>query len=79
MADGREFDDLEGFRQLILEDESIIAKAVAEKLVTYGTGAPVRFADRAQLDAIVERAANHNYGYRNVLHEVVQSDLFLSK
>lgn len=79
LADGREFDDLEGFRQLMLHDEAPLAKAVAEKLVAYGTGAPVRFADRAELDAIVERAAKHNYGYRSVLHEVVQSDLFLSK
>jgi hypothetical protein len=39
----------------------------------------VRFADRAAVEKILQRASAHDYGVRSVLEEVVQSELFLTK
>jgi hypothetical protein len=54
LADGRKFEDLEEFQDLILDQPETLAKNVAEKLLTYGTGAPVTFADRKATLEIAE-------------------------
>jgi hypothetical protein len=45
----------------------------------YATGAPIRFADREPLEQILERASSSHYGVRSLIHELVQSELFLNK
>ncbi|HWA99732.1 MAG TPA: DUF1592 domain-containing protein [Pirellulales bacterium] len=79
LADGRHFADVEGFRSLLSADPRRLARCVAEKLVTYGTGAPISFADREAIEQIVDRAADDNYGFRSIVHAVVESPLFLTK
>jgi len=45
----------------------------------YGTGAEIQFADREVVEALVARSREKNYGFRSLLHEIVQSRLFLNK
>ncbi len=79
MADGRPFQDIAGFRELVLADQAALARNVAEKLLTYGTGASIRFADRPTVDAIVAETAQADFGFRSLVHAVVASPIFLSK
>ncbi len=79
LPDGREFDDVDEFRTLIVAQPQQLARNVAEKLLVYGTGAPISFADRQAIDDIVEQAAAQNYGFRSILEAVVASPVFLSK
>jgi hypothetical protein len=79
MADGRPFADLAGFKQLLLADPDQLARNLAAKFVTYATGAGISFADRTELDAIVQRAKARNLGVRTLLMEVIQSPLFTHK
>ena len=79
LPDGRKFRDIREFKQLLLADEKQIACNLARQLTVYATGAPVRFADREQVDAILERASSSHYGVRSLIHELVQSDLFRNK
>ena len=79
MADGREFDDFHGFCKLLADDPRPIARNFAEKLMVYGTGARISFADRDVIDRIVEKTADDHYGLRSLLHAVVSSPTFLSK
>ncbi len=79
LPDGRPFSDVKEFKQLILTDESSIARNVAKQLVVYATGAPVRFSDREELENILERASKRQYGVRTLVEEIVRSDLFQSK
>jgi hypothetical protein len=67
------------FKRLLLEDEKPIARNLARQFIVYATGAPVRFADRAAVERILDRASAKGYGVRTLLHEVVQSELFLNK
>lgn len=39
----------------------------------------MRFSDQPEIEAILQRAAPGRYGLRTLVHEVVQSPLFLSK
>lgn len=79
MADGRSFKDVNEFKQFVLADLQQIARCVTEKLVVHLTGAPIQFADREVIEAIVQRAAPGNYGLRTLLHEVIQSRVFTHK
>ena len=79
MADGRAFKDVDEFKRIALSDPRQLARCVTEKLVVHLTGAPIQFADREVVEAIVERAAATDYGLRTLLHEVIQSRLFTHK
>lgn len=79
LADGRAFDTFDEFRNLICADVRPIARNFAAHLLVYGTGAPIGFADRDDLDAIVDRAADSNYGLKSLFKAVVTSEPFLNK
>ncbi len=79
LADGRHFDNLNQFKELILADPEQLAHNVAEKMLTYGTGAPIGFADRDELKRAVHRAESTDYGMRSLLVECVCSEIFLTK
>jgi len=79
MPDGRAFNDVDELRALLVAEPERLAQAFAQHLATYATGGEVTFADRAQLAAIVERTKPAKYGIRSLIHEVVQSQLFLHK
>ena len=79
LADGRKFADIREFKQLLLTDETQLARNLAKQLTVYATGAPVRFSDRAEIEKILQRANTSRYGVRTLIHELIQSDLFLKK
>jgi hypothetical protein len=79
LPDGRKFSDVRELKRLLLDDDKQIARNVVQQLTVYATGAPVRFADRAQISHILDRAQASDYGMRTLVHELVQSDLFKSK
>jgi hypothetical protein len=79
LPDGRPFQDVREFKRLLLADEEPIARALAKQLVTYATGAPVRFSERTRLESLLQRAAPRGYGVRTLVHELIQSDLFQMK
>jgi len=78
-ADGRPFADLAGYKKILLENPDTIARALAVKLAIYGTGRGLEFCDRAEVDRITLAVAAKNYGFRDLVHEVIQSKLFLYK
>jgi mono/diheme cytochrome c family protein len=79
LPDGRTFKDVRDFKRLLLADETQIARNLAQQLTVYATGAPIRFADRAAIEKIIEGARAQHYGVRSLVHQIVQSDLFLDK
>lgn len=79
LTDGRTFADIRQLRRLLLTDERQITRNLASQLITYGTGAPVRFGDRPQLEKILDQAKPSQYGVRSLIEAIVLSDLFRSK
>jgi hypothetical protein len=76
LADGRSFASFVEFRRLVAAEPRRLARGLARQFVVYATGAPVGAADQAELEAIVDRAAAHDYGVRTLVQEVVASRLF---
>ena len=79
LPDGRTFQDIRDFKTLLLANPDQIARTITSKLLTYASGAPVSFADRAQIERIVETTRDSDHGFRALIHAVVQSPLFHSK
>jgi hypothetical protein len=79
LSDGRSFQNIDDFKKLLLANPRDIARNLVEQMVVYGTGAPVSFADRAAVEAVLDRTASRRYGVRSLVHEIVESPLFLKK
>jgi hypothetical protein len=79
LADGRAFNDIHGLRTLLLQNEDTLARNVARQLLIYATGAGIRFADRAAVEAIVAKTKPTKHGLRALVQEVVASELFQTK
>jgi hypothetical protein len=79
LPDGRKFADVREFKRLIMEQQDQVAEAIIGKLLTYGTGAGVQFADRWVVEDVLKKAKAQNLGLRTIVHEVVQSSVFGSK
>jgi hypothetical protein len=79
MPTGEPFANVDEFKQLLLKDKDQLARALTEKLLTYATGAAPESTDKAEIEAIVKRVREKNYGFRTLIHEIVQSKLFQTK
>ena len=64
---------------MLLEDKDQLARNLAHKLIVYSTGAEIQFADREVVEDIIAKVRAKNYGFRTLVHEVVQSRVFLNK
>ena len=79
LQDGREFAGFREFRELLADQQPLLARALTMKLLTFATGRELGFSDRDAVDRIVATAAANDYGVRDLLYLVVESDLFRSK
>lgn len=79
LPDGRTFTGIRDFKKLLLESSDQVLLALTKNLVTYGTGAPVTFADRSAVAAIVEKTKAQGSGLRTLLAEVIVSPIFQTK
>jgi mono/diheme cytochrome c family protein len=79
LKDGREFRDLAEFKQLLLADPDQVTRAVAQKLLVYGTGGALEYGDQPEVEKIVATAKGQRHGLRSLVHAVVASPLFQTK
>jgi hypothetical protein len=79
LPDGRPFRNIDELKKLLLEDKDQLARSLTEKLLIYATGRGLRFSDRALVKEIVARSRSRNFGFRSLIHEIVQSQMFLDR
>ena len=80
ISTSRTFKDIREFKQLLLtHEERTVARNLVGQLATYGTGAPIGFSDRKQVEEILDRTRSSGYGVRDIVHGIVDSDLFRKK
>ncbi len=79
MPGGQKFRNIDELKQLLLKDKDQLARAMTDKLVTYATGAAPTAADKPEVDAIVHKIQEKDYGFRTLVHDIVQSKLFQNK
>lgn len=78
-AGGEPFKDIDDYKKLLLRDPDQLTRNLAEKLLIYGTGATLQFADREAIEEIVAQARSKQHGFRSLIHAVVGSRVFQTK
>ena len=64
---------------MLLEREQQFAHCLTEKMLTYATGRLLEAGDRGEVDSIVAELKGKGNRLRDLVHLVVQSELFLNK
>ena len=77
--DGKAFKTIDDYKKILLEDKDQLARNLTAKLLIYATGADIQFADREVVEQIVAAVRKKDFGFRTLIHEVVQSRAFLNK
>ncbi|MCM8534163.1 MAG: DUF1592 domain-containing protein [Lentisphaeraceae bacterium] len=75
---GKKFDNIEQFKKIVMSDHKQITKHFLKNLITFATGSSIQFADRHELNKIVDQSKS-NDGVRTLIHQVTQSKLFRNK
>jgi hypothetical protein len=79
LPNGRQFQNIAELKECLLDDQEQIARNLVQQLTVYATGAPIRFSDRPAIAEILARAKPQGYGVRTLIHELVQSEIFLNR
>lgn len=79
LPDGREFRDIRELKKLLARDPDVLARNLLQRWMVYATGAPVRFGDRAEVEAILGKTRAGGHGLNSLIREWVVSDLFQRK
>lgn len=78
-AKGEKFSGIREFKTHLLADTQQIARHLVSQLVVYSTGGEIQFADRDDIETILDRTRKADFPLRTIIHEVVQSPLFRNK
>jgi hypothetical protein len=77
--EGKAFQGIDDYKRILLADKDQLARSLAQKLLIYATGADIQFADREVIEDLVRKCRARDYGFRSLVHEVVQSRAFMNK
>jgi hypothetical protein len=76
LIDGRSFRDVRELKALFAGNSRGLARNLLRQFVVYATGTPVRFADRAEVERILDSCAGDGYRVRDLLYGLVESPVF---
>ncbi|MEM7013622.1 MAG: DUF1588 domain-containing protein, partial [Verrucomicrobiota bacterium] len=76
---GDEIADIIAFKAMLRERKPLVVRCLTEKLLTYAVGRQLQTVDRGEVDRIVEELSQDGDRLRDLIHLVVQSEIFLTK
>ncbi len=79
LPSGETFDGYREFRDYLALRQEVLARTLASKLLTFATGREMGFSDRDEIERIVAESKSQGYGIRDLIHLVVQSEIFRRK
>lgn len=79
LPDGRRFQNVIGFKRLLLDRRRQFATALTAKLLAYATGRRTGPSDRPTIDRIVKESAERHNGFRDLIISVATSRRFRMK
>ncbi|MCM8531511.1 MAG: DUF1585 domain-containing protein, partial [Lentisphaeraceae bacterium] len=68
--------DLDGLNQVLLKRHDQFTKALTEKLMIYALGRKMTFRDHEEIERIAHLKPIHQYGFRDLVIEIVKSKTF---
>lgn len=76
LLDGSKFGNVRDLKAILMNDPRLLARNLVHHLALYATGTPVRFADRPEVEAILDRTADQGYRVRDLIEELAVSEIF---
>jgi len=70
------FENFEQFRQILLQQQHLVYQNMASQLARFALGRNLTFADRDDLQTVVNQTQANNAGMRTMVHAIIQSPLF---
>ena len=77
LADGRSFNDVHALKAIFKSNPRQLARNLLHQFTVYATGTPVRFADRREIEMILDACAKDGYRVGDLLRALVQSKIFV--
>jgi hypothetical protein len=75
-SDGEEFANIVQFKKLLASKDDLVVRHLATKLLSYATGRQIEALDRPELDELLAQSAQNGHHVRQLLHFIVQSEIF---
>ncbi|MGI9472856.1 MAG: DUF1592 domain-containing protein, partial [Rubripirellula sp.] len=79
LPDGTSISGSSDIKTYLLDRPEQFTRCLCEKLFIYALGRRLSFADRGDIDRIVSEMPKLNYGFRDLIHQIVASEAFHSK
>lgn len=79
LDDGRSFNDVHALKAIFKANPRQLARNLLHQFTLYATGTPARFADRREIEAMLDVSAKDGYRVRDLIHALVQSKIFLGQ
>lgn len=76
MPDGEAVNSIQDFRRILAANPDQLSRNLAKKLLTYALGRKMSFSDRPAVEEIVRQTRQQKYGFRSLVHTIVQSPTF---
>ena len=77
LADGRSFTGVRELKALFAANPRQLARNLLQQFTVYGTGTPVRFSDRAEIEQMLDACSAGGYRARDLLQAFVRSRIFI--
>ena len=79
LLDGRTFRDVHELKSILAANPRQLARNLLHQFTVYATGTPVRFSDRAEIEAMLDACAADGYRVQDLILALVQSKVFLGQ
>lgn len=77
LPNGAKYQDVISFKRLLLDRKQLFARALATKLLAYGTGRRMLVTDRVMIDRLTAELSENGDGFRTLVKLVASSEAFL--
>ena len=75
-SDGKPFQGIVEFKQQLMNNQDQFVRNLISQLVVYSTGGEIQFSDREEIDSILKDVTENGLRFRDMIHAVVQSQMF---
>ena len=79
LQDGTKISDVTDLKKWLVGNEAIFSQNLAEKLMVYGTGRALNYAEKKEIAAIVRDNHENDAGFRDLILALIASDTFRTK
>ncbi|MEC9055162.1 MAG: DUF1585 domain-containing protein, partial [Verrucomicrobiota bacterium] len=77
LSNGTEIGDIIAFKKMLTERKELVVRCLTQKMLTYATGRKLEAVDRGEVDRITAELARRDNRLRELVRQVVKSDIFL--